>query len=155
MYVQACGPACFWMKRFAHPSIEQKMIVICAQERTGWIQRLLKELFPLPYKWEKREREYLGYNPTRSMWCNHTLVRTQEASSTYIQTIISHHFAKGPANFPWILFLSLPYPKINPWYFIRSIQRILQEAFRCFSEIKPKFALYYLPYRQELRLHFL
>jgi hypothetical protein len=50
VYVQACGPACFWMKRFAHPSIEQKMIVICAQERTGWIQRLLKELFPLPYK---------------------------------------------------------------------------------------------------------
>lgn len=102
--MQACGPACFWMKRFAHPSIEQKMIVICAQERTGWIQRLLKELFPLHINERREKTKYLGYNPTRSMWCNHTLVRTQEASSTYIQTIISHHFAKGPANFPWILF---------------------------------------------------
>lgn len=36
--------------------------------------------------------------------CGAIILLCVQASSTYIQTIISHHFAKGPANFPWILF---------------------------------------------------
>lgn len=104
--------------------------------------KIIKDLFP--HKWEQRELNTLAIiRPDQCgaiiLLCVHK--RTHQLTFKQSLVIIS---LRGLTFSCFFLCYSIS--KYQPWYFIRSIQRILQEAFSRFAEIKPKFARYYLPH---------